>query len=68
MGASSSQEGPPSRSINMIRIREYLTSSAVSGVPSLNFTPWRILKVYVFPSLLTPPFATLGTAVASIGS
>ena len=27
----------------------FATSAAVSGVPSWNLTPWRILKVYVLP-------------------
>src|SRR3954467_9477905 len=29
---------------------EAATSSAVMGVPSWNFTPWRILKVHTLPS------------------
>src|SRR5436305_657262 len=34
------------------RLIEAATSSAVIGVPSLNFTPWRILNVHTLASLL----------------
>jgi len=68
IGASRIQDGPPSRSIIMNRIREYFTSSALIVLPSWNLTPWRTLKVYVRPSLEMPPLATVGTSVASMGT
>ncbi len=46
---------------------EYITSAAVMVSLLWNFTFGRRLKVYVRPSALTRPFATVGTAVASIG-
>ncbi len=42
----------PARASGFSMICSYVktTSSAVKGSPSLHFTPWRSLKVYVLPS------------------
>src|SRR5579884_86248 len=47
---------------------EKTTSSASNGAPSDHFTPRRRCHVIVRPSLLTPPFACVGTTVASSGT
>jgi hypothetical protein len=46
---------------------ENTTSSASKGAPSDHFTPLRRCQVIVSPSLLIPPFSSVGTSVASSG-
>ena len=44
------------------RVISRANEAAVTGEPSLNFSPFRIVKTYVFPS-----FETVGNAVAASG-
>ena len=57
--------GPPgeARSLFAVRLIAYLKFFAVTGLPSLNLKPFRIVNVYRFPLLETVKFeATSGTS------
>src|SRR5206468_6637086 len=55
------------RSRRITQSIECFTWEEVSGEPSWNVRPGRRWYVYVMPSAEIPPFATVGTTVASPG-
>ena len=56
------------RSLFATRLIAYLKLFAVTGVPSLNLKPFRIVKVYRLPLLETVNFdATSGTSLLPAG-
>ncbi len=56
------------RSLFAVRLIAYLKLFAVTGLPSLNLKPFRIVNVYRFPLLETVKFeATSGTSFAPAG-
>jgi hypothetical protein len=44
------------------------TSSAVKGLPSCQTTPFLRFQITHVPSRATPPFSTLGSCAARIGT